>query len=203
MTKEINYVGCQSCAWRIQQKGYDPETEWCKRCKNTRQVRDPREILCNMCGECMCPLGTMNEQYPHGLFEAKVTGGYDSYHLFDLSQYVFSFCEKCLRQLFVQCKIKPLILDVNIGGGILGEDNWEHDRSSYEYRLWKDGGGAHLAYLNGKCNVVTNCPNEAVYTHLVSGDFTEDACCEEHKDERLYGNTKLTKFIPNVLKPFL
>jgi hypothetical protein len=156
-----------------------------------------------MCGGSMCPIGTHNEQYPHGLHEAKVIGGYDSYHLFDCTSYVFSFCEKCLRQLFNQCKIKPKLIDSGIDGEGSQEESWERDQEAYEYRLWKDEGGHHQSYVNRKCNFVKDCANEAKYTQLISGDFTENCSCEEHKELWGYGNSQLTKFISNTLKPFL
>lgn len=204
MNKKPNYVQCLGCNWRLEST---PDYDWgkspCRQCNNTRQVIDPRDILCNMCGETMCPIGTINEQHPHGLYNESVIGGYDSYHLFDLTKYVFSFCEHCLRNLFVQCKIKPGVFDVDMDGETTIEEAWEQDQRAYEYRLWKDAGGHHQAYLDRKCNYRKDCPNEAIYTQLVSDRFTEDCCCEEHKDLWNYSNSKLTKFIPNVLKPFL
>lgn len=174
---------------------------------NTRQVIDPKDILCNMCGGSMCPIETMNEQYPHGLFEAKVTGGYNSYHLLDMSCYTFSFCEGCLRKMFNQCKIKPNVNDVKFNSSLElvdGEQtSWEEDVASYEYRVWKDDGGHHQAYLNRRCNAIKDCPNQAVFTLLHDHtEFTEEALCEHHKD-RKYLNSTLVKFIPDVLKSFL
>jgi hypothetical protein len=202
--KKHTYVKCQGCAWQLENF---PDRDWaehpCPRCKNTRQVINPEEILCNLCGECMCPLGTMNEQYPHGLHEAKVTGGYDSYHLFDMTTYIFSFCEKCLRKLFNECKVKPAIYDTSFEGELTQEEQWDKDQEAYEYRVWKDEGGHHQAYLNRKCNFVKDCPNEAIYTQLISDDFTESCSCEEHKKLWAYANSKLTKFVSNILKPFL
>jgi len=32
---------------------------------------------------------------------------------------------------------------------------------------------------------------------------TAGCCCEEHKDLYAYSNSKLTKFISNILKPYL
>lgn len=204
MKKQHTYVKCQSCAWQLENF---PDRNWaenpCRQCKNTRQVINPEEILCNLCGECMCPLGTMNEQYPHGLHNAKVTGGYDSYHLFDMTTYIFSFCEKCLRRLFNDCKIKPSLYDTSFEGELTSEEQWDRDQEAYEYRVWKDEGGHHQAYLDRKCNFAKECPNEAIYTQLISDEFTENCSCEEHKKLWSYANSKLTKFIPNVLKPFL
>lgn len=172
-----------------------------------------KELLCNLCGESMCPnerarSGIWQSEHPHGLINAKVTGGYESYHLMDLSQYTFSFCEPCLRKLFVRCKIKPQIHDMIFSGLSLDaapseESSWESDQTAYEYRIWKDNGSHHQAYLNEQCNVIKNCPNKALYSHLVSGDLTEDCACEEHKNNYLYGNSKLVPFISNTVKSFL
>lgn len=204
MKKKNNYVECQGCKWQIEQN-IVPNRDWaknpCPKCNNTRQVTDPREILCNLCGECMCPIGTMNEQYPHGLHNAKVVGGYDSYHLLDMNRYTFSFCEKCLRQLFIQCKIKPEVDEVDFSGGST-EDSWESDQSSYEYRVWVDSGALHQSYLDKKCNVKKDCPNKAAYTRMINNHFSEECTCEEHKGTD-GGSYKYVKFIPNVLKPFL
>lgn len=202
--KDDKYVTCNLCEWQLNNV---PDRDWsqypCNYCNNTRQVLNPKNILCNLCGECMCPLGTMNEQIPHGLYNAKVVGGYDSYHLFDMSQYTFSFCEKCLRNLFVKCKIKPKTNEVNFDGDSSEGRTWEEDHKAYEYRVWRDEGGHHQAYLNRKCNFIKDCVNAAVYTQLSYDEFTECCCCEEHKELFNYSNGKLTKFISNILKPFL
>lgn len=214
--KKHTYVQCHGCKWRLEQQ---PDFDWvqhpCRTCKNVREIIDPKEHLCNMCGGQMChditvPSGRWRCEDPHGLFEATVIGGYESYHLMDMTKYTFSFCEKCLRELFLQCKIPPKLNEMGIGYGSNGLDiidrddrAWKDEVSSYEYRIWKDAGGHHEAYMNRKCNAVKNCPNEAIYTLLHNDTkFTEDALCEEHKDFK-YSNSALTKFIPNVLKPFL
>jgi hypothetical protein len=205
MNKKPNYVECHGCKYQIEQN-IVPDRDWaknpCPKCHNTRRVVDPREILCNLCGECARPLGTHNEQYSHGLEDEVIIGGYDSYHLFDMTSYTFTFCEKCLRNLFNQCKIPPAVDSNNFDGGSEPYD-YAKDREEYEYRLWKDNGGHHQAYLDRKCNFVKDCSNKAEYTQIISNDFTEGCCCEEHKELWGYGNSKLTKFIPNVLKPFL
>lgn len=197
----MGQVNCNWCSnWTPEEiKKYNKS---CRFCKDTKQVADPKEILCNLCGECMCPIGAMNEQIPHGLYEAKITGGYDSYHLFDMTRYTFSFCEKCLRQLFMQCKIKPLIDDVDFDGITHQEYSWEEDQDMYEYKLWNDSGGAHQAYLNKKCNMEKDCPNDAIYTKLINDHFSEACCCEKHKTKN-GGSVKYVKFISAILKPFL
>lgn len=175
------------------------------------------EKICNLCGESCCPnhtgrTGTWKSDRPCGLIDAQVIGGYESYHLMDMSQYTFSLCEPCLRKLFVECKVKPKIHDVLFphvmdenSNFIQGnEESWENDQGSYEYRVWEDAGGKHQAYLDRKCNRVKDCPNQALYTVYLSEHFTEDCVCELHKDKWDHTvNARLVKFIPNVLKPFL
>lgn len=207
MNKEHNYVKCLACDWQLENiPDHDWEKNPCSRCDNTRQVIDPKEILCNLCGESMCPnVSNPNGQIPHGLEEAQVIGGYDSDHLLDLHFYTFALCELCLRKMFMQCKIPPKVERISdYQNHKLEELSFEEDQQSYEYNEWVRKGGFHQAYLDRKCNRVKNCPNAAVYTRLYRNKFTEDSCCEEHKDRYFQKNVhKLTKFIPNVLKPFL
>lgn len=211
MKKEHTYIKCQSCEWQLENfTDRDWEQNPCHKCKNTRLVIDPREILCNLCGECMCPIGTHNEQIPHGLFEGKVTGGYDSYHLLDLNTYIFSFCEKCLRTLFNQCKIKPLVYDTDLTTGETAREfSWESDQSSYEERLWQDSDAPHQAYLNKKCNQRKDCPHEAVYSIFYDWEdqgglkFTEKTACEDHKPSWPHSEAIAKPYVPPKLKIFL
>lgn len=190
------YIDCTYCAnWSIEQK----RGQTCRVCNNSGKATDPKLHICNKCGECTRHLGTYNETYPSGLENAEVQGGYESYHLFDCTTYTFSLCEKCLRELFNSCKVPPIVQDNTADG----EWNYQDDRKAYDYRVWKDGGGHHQAYLDKKCNAEKDCPNKAIYTRLHNKDFTEDCTCEEHKGLWNYSNSSLTKFIPNVLKPFL
>lgn len=199
--KKITYIPCNFCFNNRNDPDYDFHKNPCEHCKNTGTVQDPHEILCNKCGGFMCPIGTYNEQIPHGLHNAEVMGGYDSYHLLDLNKYIFSICEKCLRELFLQFIIPPVVNNHMSYNSEL--DEWHWDKLTYEYRIWKDGGKHHEAYINKKCNVVKDCDNDAIYTHLLSNEFTEDCSCEQHKEFHVYSNTKLVKFIPNSLKIFL
>lgn len=201
MSKKINYVKCTSCEYKLSQDYYDPHTDLCKQCNNTREVQDPKDILCNMCGRSMCPLGAHNEQYPHGLHKAVVSGGYDSYHLSDCTSYIFSFCEKCLRQLFMKCIIPPTT--TNSLRNLSDQNDWLEDLKWYEYKVWSDEGGAHAAYLSGKCNQEKDCQNDAVYSIFNSDEFTESSSCEEHKKKYQETSQSLKKFVPNSLKSFL
>jgi hypothetical protein len=198
MSKIINWTECRSCNWKNKQSKSQSYYNLCKLCNNSGLVPDPKDILCNSCGGSMRPLGTMNEQYSHGL-EAKVGGGYDSYHLFDMTSYEFKICEKCLRNMFNNFAIPPTVVDT------LGDPQhlYEQDKHAYDYRVWKDDGGHHQAYLNKLCNSAKNCPNTAIYTIFHSEKFSEDTACEEHKSFRLYSNSRLNNFISDNLKVFL
>lgn len=169
-------------------------------------MTEQKEKFCNLCGESCRPSGvnrwgSWNSEDNYGLLDAKVVGEYYSHYLLDMNQYTFSFCECCLRKLFIQCKIKPLILDIIDGD----EFTWELDQETWEYRMWEDSGGFHQAFLNKKCNQKKDCPNKAVYTVIINEDiFSEEACCEEHKIRwKNTINARFVPFISDVLKAFL
>lgn len=195
------YIDCKRCAHWTMETRYK---EHCGICHNTGKAIEPKEILCNLCGECMfspIALDSVGYETPYGLFDAKVYAGYNSFHLFDLNKYTFSFCEACLRGLFIKCKIKPDIRDVGFDGENDMKIEWDKDQTDYEYRMWVDSGGKHDAYVNGLCNSIKDCPNKALYSNLNYHDeFSEDCSCEEHKDE-MYG--KVVPFICDMLKAFL
>lgn len=195
-----DFVICKSCAhW-----GEDTRDKHvCTECNNSCKVQNPLTILCNLCGGSMCHPEAYNEQIPYGLHKAKVTGGYDSRHLFDMNTYIFSFCEECLRKLFISCKIKPEVYDTDFNGNCIEKYSWESDQKSYEYRLWEEAGGTHQAYMNGLCNLAKECPNKAKYTKFRYDEFTEECCCEDHKPVKEYSHTKWVRFIPHTLKVFL
>lgn len=67
------------------------------------------DIICNKCGES-CNIST-NKEKPeyYGLCEISYSGGYGSTALRDGCNYTFSVCEKCLKEFFDSCKIKPFI----------------------------------------------------------------------------------------------
>ena len=153
-------------------------------------------MLCNLCGEAMniTPYNDFDNQNPLGLVNAKVVGVYESYHLLDMNCYEFSLCEKCLRQLFMQCKIKPIVHDeiehrsssCNVDTSIC----WEQDQLYYEQRLWQDSEEYKQVFANGKCNAKKGCMNNAVaYIDDIYSPPT-DSFCEEHKT----GNRKYIDF---------
>lgn len=208
--KHSNFIACPWC---------NPEAPRasCSLCHGTAQVPHPDEQLCNMCGGYMChertnKYGKWKADSPHGLYEQTVFGGYESYHLFDMTAYTFSLCEECLRKMFLQFKIKPVISNLEFGSypddiptiEIGDSCEWQRDLEAYDYRIWHDNGGHHQAYLNKKCNQKKDCPNNAIYTVWLNDHFTEDSSCEEHKDRwKNSVSAKLVPFITNVFKPFL
>jgi hypothetical protein len=145
----------------------------------------------------------MNEQIPHGLVGARVVGGYDSYHLFDATSYTFSLCELCLRKLFIDFKIKPVVSDTDLDEVDTVETAWEKDLKWYEFRLWEDNGGPEAAYKNGKCNLEKDCPEDAVYSQYIDGEFTIRCACEKHKETKMSYASELRPFVPNHLRIFI
>jgi hypothetical protein len=182
------FVKCNSCR----------DHKKCNLCNNTGKVKNPKLILCNLCGEMLCPI---NEQIPHGLYEAKVIGKYYSKHLLDYNEYIFSFCEKCLRQLFDKCKIPPTVNNGIIVNNVVKNISYVKDKEIYDYMIWKDEGHFHTAYLNKKCNQIKDCSNDAIYSILINDQLYDDCSCEKHKHEG--GSYKLVKFISNELRIFL
>lgn len=205
MKKDFTLVDCYWCKNRsVAAELYGK----CSYCNDSGKVINPKEILCNLCGGCMCSQYE-HAQYPLGLYNAKVIGGYESDHLLDLNSYTFNFCEKCLRELFIKCKIKPDINEVILGSNLTGQDleeegmSFEKDQEIYEYMVWDRNGGRHQNYIDGLCNFIKDCKNKAIYTQNLSDEFTENCCCEEHKNKSNPVNGEFVPFISNILKPFL
>jgi hypothetical protein len=206
--EDDRYIECLECqSFSIE----DRILRKCRRCKNSRWIENPKYMLCNLCGDSLCyaanlsnpPYEGYGAQTPFGLYNAKVMGGYESFHLLDMNEYTFSLCEHCLRKLFMQCKIPPKV-QYSDNSDHPSKYGFAQDQEYYEFRVWENDGGCHQAYLNGKCNRVKNCPNDAIYTRLHNDDqFTENCMCEEHKETFGYSNSKLVKFIPNSLKAFI
>jgi hypothetical protein len=182
------YVKCTACDYNE----FDSHKSLCQYCNNSKEVVDPKERLCNLCGDCLCSSEDgCHPQLSLGI-TATASGNYGSSHLLDMTDYYFSLCEKCLRELFVKCKIKPTI-------SCLGkEESFESDQTRYEYMIWKANGEHGNAYLNGKCNAVKNCENDAIYSEIsFCGELTDNCFCEEHKEDFFI---TLVPFVPNKLK---
>lgn len=180
------YEPCPRCA-DDRASGNLDRAQYCSSCKGKGMRRVPSSFVCNKCSGPLCPAGTMNEDIPHGLVEATVSGGYDSYHLFDTTNYEFSVCEKCLREFFGTFAIPPAI-SFYMGGG--GDDyTYAQDEDAYRHRVWRDAGGARAKLKEGLCNVVIECPNKAVWRQFCSENLTETAMCDEHKRGARFANS--------------
>lgn len=188
-------VECKACIGT--EPGYS-----CHQCNGTKEVQDPKTILCNLCAKSMCyPDEEMNSQIPYGLLDAEAVGSYSSQHLSDCTIYRFSLCELCLRKLFVECKIKPALSSYMSAQF----SSFEEENEVYEYSKWYRAGGPHKAYLDGMCNITSTCVNKAEFSMYDVDGFTETACCKEHKNHFRcnYAGTELKKFLSKKLRNFL
>lgn len=181
----MSNIPCKGCA----EKHLDPDPDLdpdnvCFYCNGTGEVPDPKEQICNNCGDCLCPEKGINWNVPYGLHNAKVQGSYESTHLVDYHIYTFSLCEKCLRTMFNEFKIKPKVMTHNIRREY-DDVPFEQDQTQYEYGLYLENGGHQADYLSGKCNQVKNCGKKAVYTICQGARkrLTNDSSCEEHKKD--------------------
>lgn len=73
------------------------------------EVDHVEDILCNKCGES-CEKSFYDSYVKihsefYGLIETRAESGYLSDHLEDGYSYVFSLCEKCLKNMFKRFKI--------------------------------------------------------------------------------------------------
>lgn len=196
----MDYINCSHCS-HIKNRhmtGY-----LCPKCNNSLLVPDPSNLLCNLCGSSMRSehkYSAALSDEPIGLHNSQVSGEYFSEHLLDLHTYIFSLCEKCIRDLFSKCVIPPTV--INYSDGIMCD--YFTDQKIYEQELWKKSEAYNQAYLDKKCNAVQNCPNEAVYTILISDEeqWSNNCSCEKHKHppDR---NTKYVRYIPPNLKILL
>lgn len=148
----------------------------CRECKGTGFVRSRETYVCNKCGDCLCPpIGTMNQDAPHGLVEATVSGGYDSRHLFDTTNYSFSLCELCLRNLFNECAVPPKISHY-MGPGW---KTYQEDRVMWEDRLWEES-EAFMAHTAAGLCTTRLCGHPATQRELISGLPTNVLACDAH-----------------------
>lgn len=169
------------------------------------------EKLCNYCGESLAlnefnHLGLWKSDKPHGLIDAKVQGGYESFHIFDLTEYKFSICEKCLRRMFEEFVIKPetkcyLAADISDP-----PYTYEKDSEYYKQRVWESDGSKKAKLATGICNATEECTNKAEWYHFTyySAEpyhFHEEIVCEKHK--RQVGSMDSIFFPENEAKKIL
>lgn len=174
--------------------------QFCEQCKSSKQVIDPRERLCNQCGNSLeTAIGSEGYQSDYGLRDLKVTGGYCSNHLMDCTTYTFSLCEKCLRHLFMGFTIKPDLHDE------IGQDlEWEQDQVTYEEQIWRSGEGPANKYKEQICNAKKDCNKLALYSLFAVEDDGEThlgySLCLDHSESY---NRSSYKLVPYKLAIFL
>ena len=205
---EKTYITCTSChSWNQEIRS----KRVCQLCNNTQLMEDPTTVLCNSCGNCMyfsvnARSGTWQLEPGYGLLNIKVSGGFNSYYLIDMTNYTFNLCEKCIRNLFMNFKIKPRVNDLGYEDSNdveLSETDgsWEKDQEYYENRIWQDSDEFLTKYKNKICNVTKDCQNKAAYSVFHDNiNPTFDAVCEEHTSD-IWGNLKA--FVPNNVRVFL
>lgn len=185
------YQICENCRFQRESGALDLARH-CSRCKGTGIVRSRSSYICNKCGGSMCPEdNTPNRDIPHGLVEEQVTGGYDSFHLFDLSAYTFSLCEQCLRQLFDSCTIYPNVY-CQSGDRV----SYEEDQTQYMDRMWRKSGGHITKMFTDMCNTTMECTDKAIWriSYDSQNPISPDICCDEHKSK--YDNYSTVFFAP-------
>lgn len=161
----------------------------CRRCRGTGRRRKASSYVCNKCGEGLCPaFESHGFTDAYGLVEAEVDGGYFSDDLSDMTVYVFSLCERCLRGIFDACKVPPLVVDLGDGSR---EDYAEH-AAALVRRAWQREHAA-ARFGTGRCNYEEACEGKAEHVCFLSQDMTTSAYCAEHAAVPYAMNTR---FLP-------
>ena len=191
-----NYTLCSSCS-EARNNGELAFARKCRKCKGTGIVRNPETYICNKCGESLVYGKTADVDDAYGLVDANVGGGYFSEHLCDGTGYIFSVCEKCLREFFNECKVPPEVYDYIYGSEDL---TYEKDRLHSENYLWLQTNEPVERFEKGICNVNKLCEKPAVWRVLLNGEPLKEIVCDEHKKpyclnasyEPLFGHESLT-----------
>lgn len=174
------YKACRQCAkWRAEENfGLAVR---CNSCKGTGAVRDHLSYVCNGCGGSMSPGPECDDRSPHGLVEASVGGGYNSYHLTDCTTYIFSLCEKCLRGAFTNFRVPPTVIN-RLGDSHEGpETAYEQDLDYYLHREWVRLGGQKEAFEKGLCTHRKQCGKPARWAVMHDATHVSGrAVCDEH-----------------------
>lgn len=175
MSAENNYEICKNCK-SLRESGDFTGALDCYACKGKGIRRKDESYICNSCSEVITPCS-------YGLIDAKVSGGYDSHHLWDLTTYQFSMCEKCLRDLFNNFKVPPATYGNDIEGNISSNEAYEQDRKAHERRLWRDSGAQDARFGTGICNYEEECKEPAAWRECISETLQDRSYCDKHKIE--------------------
>lgn len=158
-------------------------------------MRSYDSYACNLCGgslkldyaDLQMPPRESEYQDIGGLIEQSVVGGYESTHLLDLQEYVFSICEPCLRKLFDRMVIAPHTRDLHSDWEDYESDweDYEEDRARMAWcRFTWDRGenGQRAVGARGMCNMELPCPNTGAWRVYHDDHLTGDVACDVHKD---------------------
>ncbi len=180
---------CPDCAEEREAK--DPCALNCHTCKGTGFRRKLSSYKCNRCAGTLIPPVYKHGRYdhewtekdsdhhmePYGLIDAGVSGGYSSHYLHDCTNYNFSLCEKCLRELFTSFKIPPRVT----GYPRSDEETYADDLEAHHRRLWKQSEGARARFQGRLCNYEESCTNKASVIEFCSESITDRLYCPEHE----------------------
>ena len=137
---------------------------------------------CNGCGGTLILFNLDWQDYSSGLIDAKVSGGYHSNYLSDMTDYRFSLCEKCLSEIFAKFKIPPYFGDYAFGLDTETDSKtFKEHLNHLKYRRWKN---ASYHYVNGE--MVLNTASD-VYKHFFKNKCTFRYKCK-NKAKYLIGN---------------
>lgn len=149
----------------------------CDRCRGSGHILNPKWVTCNMCGGNMSCDSEHDETSMYGTGPLSVSGGYFSPHLTDTTSYHFAFCERCLRTIWNQCKVKPRI------DFYMGEDDstYEEDEEGWKIGQWVKSGGRDRKLPTGICTRDEWCKKKSTHLYVCSGDIvSNERFCEEH-----------------------
>ena len=129
---KVKHIECHSCSEARHNQDLSVAVN-CLTCCGKGILIKIEEYLCNNCGKEIMKPGMIRNVGFYSEHKFFVSGGYDSYYLFDRTDYIFYICEKCLRDMFNDFKIKPQVIDHDDG-----EIPYEQDLKMLTERIIKD-----------------------------------------------------------------
>ena len=128
-------------------------------------------LLCNSCGENVynaTNYKNTNEKELREEYFVKIqyTGGYNSDYLTDTIGYDCFICEKCLRNMFDNFKIKPYTRREQVFEDTDDYDNsYNEDSEYFKNKKFKESPKFIENYRNKICNMYYSCKNKAIYSY--------------------------------------
>jgi hypothetical protein len=142
--------------------------------------------ICNKCGD---EIKTVYDDL-YGL-ESKVSGGYCSDHLLDMTKYEWAMCELCLRTMFNGFKVPPTTFCLST----LKYESYSKDLEYYNYMLWERNGGKENARQDGRCTFDNLCTDKGDYHLFQDGELSHEVVCEKHIGDHISILYEYTKYI--------